>query len=117
MTKEWRAGRVNALSSGACKRLKDWRAGPVNALVLLVAALLTVLQVNVALAHPVPSENHDRTILVRLTPTAVVVNYRLEVDEARAIRDIPMGDRTILPKVQSQRDFHEAYCRYFAAIL
>src|SRR5436309_398787 len=44
-------------------------------------------------AHPVPSENHDRTILVRLTPTAVIVHYRLELDESRAIRDIPQRDR------------------------
>src|SRR5262249_46973443 len=39
--------------------------------------------------HPVPKDNHDRTILVRLTPEAVVVDYRLELDEYRAVRDLP----------------------------
>ena len=33
-----------------------------------------------AAAHPVPKGSHDRTITVRLTATAVVVEYRLEVD-------------------------------------
>ena len=40
-------------------------------------------------AHPVPRDNHDRTLVVRLTPDAVVVDYRLEVDEFRASRDLP----------------------------
>ena len=44
------------------------------------------------LAHPVPNENHDRTIVVRLTPDAVVVDYRLEVDEGRAARDLPRAE-------------------------
>src|SRR5262245_36347150 len=78
---------------------------------------LLLLAASPALAHPVPSENHDRTILVRLTPTGVVVNYRLEVDEARAIRDIPQHDRDILAPVRTPRDFHAVFCRYFADIL
>jgi ABC-type nickel/cobalt efflux system permease component RcnA len=39
-------------------------------------------------AHPVPKENHDRIIDVRLTPDAVVVEYHLEIDGKRAQLDL-----------------------------
>ncbi len=39
-------------------------------------------------AHPVPKENHDRIIDVRLTPDAVVVEYHLEIDGKRAELDL-----------------------------
>jgi ABC-type nickel/cobalt efflux system permease component RcnA len=44
--------------------------------------------VNPVIAHPIPKENHDRTITVWLTRQAVLVDYRLEVDEGRAARDL-----------------------------
>src|SRR5262249_44693982 len=43
-------------------------------------------------AHPVPKDNHDRTLAVHLTPSAVVVEYRLELDAYRAYRDL-IADR------------------------
>ena len=42
-------------------------------------------------AHPIPNDNHDRTIVVRLTRDAVLIDYRLDerengLDVARKIR-------------------------------
>lgn len=49
--------------------------------------LISLLAVAPALAHPVPGENHDRTIVVYLTPGALLVDFRLEVDPNRAKDD------------------------------
>jgi ABC-type nickel/cobalt efflux system permease component RcnA len=67
-----------------------------------------------AFAHPVPSDNHDRTIVVRLTAEAVVVDYRLEVDELRAQRDLP---RSEIAKIASRKDFYTVFTHYFADVL
>jgi ABC-type nickel/cobalt efflux system permease component RcnA len=64
--------------------------------------------------HPVPSDNHDRTIVVRLTLAGVTVDYRLELDEARAAKDLPAE---VLEKVTSRKDFYLRFCRYFGPIL
>ncbi|MGL4552352.1 MAG: nickel/cobalt transporter, partial [Gemmataceae bacterium] len=45
-------------------------------------------------AHPVPKDNRDRTLIVRPTPAALVVELRLEIDESRAARDLPVEDLT-----------------------
>src|SRR5262245_63701504 len=65
-------------------------------------------------AHPVPKDNHDRTIVVRLTPDAVVVDYRLEVDEFRALRDLDGVDLGVL---RDRKDVHAAYLKHFAPLL
>ena len=65
-------------------------------------------------AHPVPKDNHDRALIVRLTPDAVVVDYRLEVDEARAVLDLP---KRALAGVTSRRDIHAAFARHSAQAL
>jgi ABC-type nickel/cobalt efflux system permease component RcnA len=62
----------------------------------------------------VPKDNHDRTILVRLTPEAVLVDYRLELDEYRAVRDLP---REEFDGLGDRKGFHAAFARYFAPIL
>ncbi len=78
-------------------------------------AILAVLcLVSSAVAHPVPNENHDRFILVRLTPTAVIVDCRLEVDESRAGLDLP---QTEVVKIKSRDDLHATFCRYFGDVL
>src|SRR5262245_36980697 len=48
-----------------------------------------------ARAHPVPKDNHDRTVVVRLTPEVVLVDYRLEVDELRAALDLRALDKPL----------------------
>jgi nickel/cobalt exporter len=80
----------------------------------LASLCLCATAVSSASAHPVPSENHDRSILVRLTPTAVVVEYRLEVDESRAGLDLPKAE---IAKIKSRDDLHSTFCRYFADVL
>jgi ABC-type nickel/cobalt efflux system permease component RcnA len=65
-------------------------------------------------AHPVPKDNHDRTLVVRITPGALVVDYRLEVDEVRAIRDLP---EAILREVKNKDDLRQRFLDYFADVL
>jgi ABC-type nickel/cobalt efflux system permease component RcnA len=65
-------------------------------------------------AHPIPKDNHDRTIEVWLRRDAVVVLYTLEVDEGRAARDLARSD---LAGITSLKEFYAAYTRLQAPIL
>ena len=40
-------------------------------------------------AHPVPADNRDRTVVIRLAPAGITVDYRLEIDELSATRNCP----------------------------
>src|SRR5215831_13505911 len=80
----------------------------------LSSLCLCVSVVQPSFAHPVPSDNHDRTIVVRLTAEAVFVEYRLELDELRAQRDLP---RSEIAKIASRTDFYNVFTNYFAGIL
>src|SRR5215468_6534010 len=52
--------------------------------------LLSLWAANPAHAHPVPSRLHDRAVVVRLTMDAVVVDYRLDIDEFTVVfLDLP----------------------------
>jgi ABC-type nickel/cobalt efflux system permease component RcnA len=70
-------------------------------------------------AHPIPRLARDRTIEVRLTRDAVVVNYRLEVDEWTVVAlDLPaVSDKVDLTRLSKPRDFYEAFTRAYAPIL
>lgn len=72
-----------------------------------LAGNLLILSV-LCCAHPVPKENHDRRILVRVHQTGLEVLYRLEVDEARAVHDLIEHDID-LSKVASKNDLHRLY--------
>jgi ABC-type nickel/cobalt efflux system permease component RcnA len=78
------------------------------------SCLFVFFVANSCQAHPVPRDNHDRTVIVHLTPEAVIVHYRLELDEYRAVLDLP---RSALKGVESRQDFHVAFRRHFAPIL
>src|SRR5579884_2777858 len=78
---------------------------PILTLLLLPAA---------AAAHPLPKDNHDRTLVVRVTPTALVVDYRLEVDELRAARDLPAA---VLRSVRDRDELHQRFLDFFADVL
>lgn len=65
-------------------------------------------------AHPVPKDNHDRTIVLTLTPDAVLVDYRLEVDEFRAVRDL---DGLDLGPIRERKDIHAAYLRHMTPVI
>jgi ABC-type nickel/cobalt efflux system permease component RcnA len=75
---------------------------------------LLLLLCHPAAAHPVPKDNHDRTIVVRLTSGGVVLDYLLEVDESRAAEDLQAADLGVLT---TRKDFHAAYTHYMAGVL
>jgi ABC-type nickel/cobalt efflux system permease component RcnA len=75
------------------------------------ACLLLLALAAPAGAHPVPKDNHDRTVVVRLTADAVFVDYRLELDETRAALDLPRSEHA---QIRSPRDFYAVFTRYFA---
>jgi ABC-type nickel/cobalt efflux system permease component RcnA len=70
-------------------------------------------------AHPVPQKAHDRTIVIRLTKDAVIVDYRLEVNEFTVVYDdLPaIGDQTDLTKLTKPAEFYEAFLSCYAPIL
>ncbi len=75
---------------------------------------LCVSAVSSVYAHPVPKDNHDRTIVVRLTPRAVEVDYTLDLDELRAARDVA---REELAGVTTPEEFYRAFSRWVAPVL
>jgi ABC-type nickel/cobalt efflux system permease component RcnA len=80
---------------------------------VVAAAVLLVLTGSLS-AHPVPRDNHDRTILVRLTADAIEVDYRLEMDETRAALDLP---RSEVAGVSSRKEFHQVVLRFLQPVL
>jgi hypothetical protein len=79
-----------------------------RAAALLLTLLPGPLTLSSANAHPVPRDNHDRTLIVRLTPEAVLVDYRLEVGELRAALDLARDD---LGTIEDRVGFAELYAR------
>ena len=67
-----------------------------------------------AIGHPIPKDNHDRTIVVHLTPHAIVVDYRLEVDELSAFKDLPASEAN---KLTDRRELPPVFLRYFGPVL
>ncbi|HLJ97424.1 MAG TPA: hypothetical protein VKU02_29970 [Gemmataceae bacterium] len=82
-------------------------------------ALLFLVHAQPLQAHPVPRRCHDRTILVRLKPDEIVVEYRLEVDEFTVVfDDLPaLGDQVELSKLHKPQEFYESFTRCYAPIL
>jgi len=66
------------------------------------------------LAHPVPKETRDRTLIVRPTPAALVIDLRLEIDEGQAALDLPDEQRLGL---RDRLSLHRAYARYAERLL
>jgi ABC-type nickel/cobalt efflux system permease component RcnA len=75
---------------------------------------VTLLFAGSVSAHPVPRDNHDRTIVVRLTADAVEVDYRLEMDETRAALDLPRSEAV---GVSSRKEFHQVALRFLRPVL
>src|SRR5437764_525814 len=80
-------------------------------LILFLSSLCSLCLCGESSAHPVPKNNHDRTVVVRLTPAALVVDYRLELDELTAINDLPRAE---LAKVTDRRQLYTTYLDFFA---
>jgi hypothetical protein len=83
--------------------------GPLLALLLLVPP---------AAAHPVPSQAHDCTVEIRLGEKAVVINYRLEIDETTAVLDLSKELSTEeVRKLDTPRACYEALLRVQGPLL
>jgi ABC-type nickel/cobalt efflux system permease component RcnA len=80
----------------------------------IISVAAVVILARAAFAHPVPSDNHDRAIVVLLSADAVDVDYRLEMDETRAALDLPKAETA---GVSSRREFHEAVVRFHRGVL
>src|SRR5579872_2506736 len=78
---------------------------------LLVSFLAVLLFVPVARAHPVPKTNRDRTIVVHVTAQALVVDYRLELDEASIPNELTKEE---LAAVTTRAGLLETFTRSFA---
>lgn len=80
----------------------------------LFLCALFVLRGDSASAHPVPKQNHDRTLEVRLTREAVVVKYQLDIDEYRAVQDL---DKEALARIDSPKAIPRVFLEHTAPIL
>ncbi len=83
-------------------------------LCFLSSLCLCASVVNAVFAHPVPKQNHDRVIEVRLTSDAVIVKYQLEIDEYRAVQDL---DKEELAHIDSPRAIPRVFLEHAAPIL
>jgi len=77
---------------------------------------LFLLAPMVAIAHPVPRDNHDRTLVIRPDAEGVTIDYRLEVDEFRALRDLEEAEVSLI-ELRQRSQLHELYRKHLAGIL
>jgi nickel/cobalt exporter len=87
---------------------------------ILVFALITHHSslITPACAHPVGERTYDRTIVVRLSPNAVGVDYELEVNTATVAQDLAdLGEEIDLSQCRQPRDFYEAFVKFHAPVL
>jgi nickel/cobalt transporter (NicO) family protein len=93
--------------------------------VLVTLSLCHLVIPSSAQAHPVPKNNHDRTIVVRLrpgpTPEQIVVrvDYRLEVDPTTVILDDmrPFRDEIDITQFKDRLDYFKEFTKKYAPIL
>lgn len=86
---------------------------------VIIALALGAWPIPCAQAHPVPRRAHDRTILVKLGPDKVIVDYRLEVDEFTVVYDdLPaFSDQIDLTRLTKPGEFYDAFTRSYAPVL
>ena len=68
-------------------------------------------------AHPVPKQNHDRAIVVHITPEALIIDYRLELDRDgwTLFRDIAaLADREAWAELATDANRYEVFSRVYA---
>jgi ABC-type nickel/cobalt efflux system permease component RcnA len=83
-----------------------------------VAAVLAVLPAPSPAAHPIEEKVYDRTITVRLTPRAVVVDYHLEVNARTAYSDVPdLVSKTELAEITSTEQVYRTFLDGMAPLL
>ena len=88
-----------------------------NFSLVLLLVIGFLLKASPLIAHPLLSENHDRTIIIRILNNSVQLDYLLEVDELRAARDIaslPEGQRL---KIRTREQLHDVFTSYMAEVM
>jgi ABC-type nickel/cobalt efflux system permease component RcnA len=83
-------------------------------LLLLIGFLI---KADPLIAHPLLSENHDRTIILRILNNTVQLDYLLEVDELRAARDIASLSEEQRFKIRTREQLHSVFSEYMAEVL
>lgn len=82
---------------------------------LVVAMAVLALSTGTARAHPIPRSSHDRTLNVRLTPDAVIVEYGLEVDLWTLVyQDLPqVMEASDQEKLSEEKEFIRKFTELF----
>src|SRR5438094_5720046 len=72
-----------------------------------------------ALAHPVPSDTHVRTVIVRVRPDELCVRYRLELDQFTTVYKDSKGliDDADVKRLNTPSAFYGEFTRRLAPIL
>lgn len=88
-----------------------------NSLLCLFVFFGLFAQARCLCAHPLLSENHDRTIIIRILNNSVQLDYLLEVDELRAARDIGSLPEEVRQKIRTREQLHDTFASYMADVL
>jgi ABC-type nickel/cobalt efflux system permease component RcnA len=83
--------------------------------------VLPFLSCAVAQAHPVPKQNHDRIIVVRISADALIVDYRLEVDRdgwtiARDLKEA-LPNQEDWAGLTTEAKVYDAFARAYAPLI
>src|SRR5579871_2440721 len=98
-------------ASEGCSLIPRLRFG----LVLLIATFVFTTPLA---AHPVPRSAHDRVIVVRLTPDALIVDYHLEIDEWTVVfKDLPAVLETDELAKLKRDDFYPTFVKSYGPVL
>ena len=91
---------------------------PGHRTLLCLATFLAALPAPTARAHPIEEKVYDRTITVRLTAPAVVVDYHLEVNARTAYSDVPdLVPKKELAEITRAEDVYRAFLNGTAPLL
>jgi len=88
-----------------------------NVFLVLLLLIGFLIKADPLIAHPLLSENHDRTIIIRILNNTVQLDYLLEVDELRATRDIASLPEEQRLKIRTREQLHAIFSSYMAEVL
>ena len=88
-----------------------------NVFLVLLLLIGFLIKADPLIAHPLLSENHDRTIIIRILNNTVQLDYLLEVDELRAARDIASLPEEQRLKIRTREQLHSVFSSYMAEVL
>ncbi|NBR05565.1 MAG: hypothetical protein EBT92_07330 [Planctomycetes bacterium] len=89
----------------------------INSIIRVLMLVGFFFKANSVSAHPLLSENHDRTIIIRILNNTVQLDYLLEVDELRAARDIASLPEEQRLKIRTREQLYSIFSSYMAEVL